>query len=471
MPSRTPRRLLALAAGLAAAAAMEIVQRKDSFVVEETVCAIDRNQDLYCWGGNTDMIMNDSYDKPSGEPKKIPGLPAIQRVQIYTNTACALAVDGRVFCWSGTTPEHRFTAHTASHVEMTTGLVCIVSLTDDNVWCEGSNWRNRITPDEAESWTTDGPLRITSSGVARRDLLLTSENICVLNDGSRTIWCNRDTDAMGIADALHLTTVEAAACHHNICAFVPGGGDGTGLTLVGKNSARRMGNALELNAVGTVDLTFPDTVRDVSFAGSAVSVLLHDGSLYTSGSNYGFSEKFPGSYSSMTLVETDTQATSYKQQNAVLCRSIESNHVECRGDNSIGQLGRGDTGEAQADYAVIQGFDIITARPTTTPTTTPTAGPTTTPTARPTANPTVSPTAGPTGLGPTFLSTERPSGEATPAPVRATAPPVASAAGDSFALPIALGVVALLLLGAAAAARARARRAGSAMSAKNPLHT
>jgi alpha-tubulin suppressor-like RCC1 family protein len=75
----------------------------------ETICGSTTSNEAYCWGGNfygelavataPSSVCPTPASGCTSTPFKIPGLPAVKSVYAAVYMTCALATDGRVFCW------------------------------------------------------------------------------------------------------------------------------------------------------------------------------------------------------------------------------------------------------------------------------------------------------------------------------------------------------------------------------------
>jgi len=98
-------------------------------------CGVDAASGLYCWGSNVFAGLGvgdegDNSDLPmscpnsggcSLAPMRVTGLPPVAHVAAHYTQACALAVDGTVYCWG--TPSHTSPASASACWSMAPGCV------------------------------------------------------------------------------------------------------------------------------------------------------------------------------------------------------------------------------------------------------------------------------------------------------------------------------------------------------------
>lgn len=124
------------------------------------VCALTKDGEVYCWGGDIDDYNLRASKKPTPDmlarPTKIMGLPKIKQMSVGDYHSCAVGFDSSLWCWGkfdhgsdGTGRNKEFRSATPFRVEMQMGgatqvsaglyFSCAVSVHSGSVYCWGRN--------------------------------------------------------------------------------------------------------------------------------------------------------------------------------------------------------------------------------------------------------------------------------------------------------------------------------------------
>ena len=123
---------------------------------EETVCAIDNANDLYCWGRET----NDQFNR-AGNQTTVPGSPILTDVidvKVGGTHICAIKTNGTVSCWgnnasgqigNGSSVGNVSTPNTSNGITngvtlaLSANTTCVLK-SDNTVSCWGKNDKGQV---------------------------------------------------------------------------------------------------------------------------------------------------------------------------------------------------------------------------------------------------------------------------------------------------------------------------------------
>jgi len=180
-----------------------------------SACAVDSTGKVYCWGNG---VLGNGSSGSSAVPVAVTSTGALNgkvvtSVSIGNGFACALATDGKAYCWGGNTYGQLGTGNTtASYVPIAvTGLngITFTQITAGNFWACGLT-----TTGTVYCWGRDGelsgtyvinstsPLAINTSGVlAGKTITSISagyEQTCALDtEGKKYCWGGNSSGAFG----------------------------------------------------------------------------------------------------------------------------------------------------------------------------------------------------------------------------------------------------------------------------------
>jgi alpha-tubulin suppressor-like RCC1 family protein len=129
-------------------------------------CAIDENDELWCWGNNSKTaVLDGSTEDPVYFPRKT-GLTGIKEVAVWQTNICALDMAGNMSCWGSlgqTTPTQLLTS--VQHLGGgATNTMCALK-TDGSVWCWGVLGAG-TGPASAGAGALTVPTQVTLPGMA-----------------------------------------------------------------------------------------------------------------------------------------------------------------------------------------------------------------------------------------------------------------------------------------------------------------
>lgn len=119
-------------------------------------CAIDQNDDLFCWGANWEGQLGVGDTEERTSPAKV-DLESVQSLALGAKHSCALRQNGEVHCWGGGSEYQLGLGDTTSHttpqavpglgeiqrLTAATRATCAIT-TSEQVWCWGLNLKGSL---------------------------------------------------------------------------------------------------------------------------------------------------------------------------------------------------------------------------------------------------------------------------------------------------------------------------------------
>jgi len=170
-------------------------------------CALRVDGTVWCWGANDKGNLGDRTTTSSLEPVQVQGVPEIVRIATGEFTGCAVDVDGGLWCWGGNahgqtgdggTVDRLIPAQVPSippvaDLAMGEWHTCILG-TDGSVWCWGEN-RHGALGDGSFDPRVD-PVQVDVQGV--ESLAISDEVTCaILSDKTVSCWGRGDFGNLG----------------------------------------------------------------------------------------------------------------------------------------------------------------------------------------------------------------------------------------------------------------------------------
>lgn len=163
-------------------------------------CAVTRSTgQVWCWGANVSAQLGRGFLSDAEiEPVRVSGLPPMRQVAAGAEHTCALAVDGRVFCWGRNTsgalgvPVGPLAANPVQvlgldAVAIASGFEhsCAITRTGGGVYCWGSNSEGQIG-----NGSTDGTVATPTqvSGIVASEIAADSLSTCAVVGGAVSCW-------------------------------------------------------------------------------------------------------------------------------------------------------------------------------------------------------------------------------------------------------------------------------------------
>jgi alpha-tubulin suppressor-like RCC1 family protein len=337
-------------------------------------CAIDIDGAVWCWG------LNDAWQVQAGaadvvlDPVRIDALPApAVQVAAGRSVSCARLVDGSVWCWGknengelglGTKTERLapnpvdLAGDKAIDLEVGAFHVCIRRQSDSAVMCWGSNQLKEVG-DASATEVTVPTLVAGTEGMQR--ISIGHRHTCgISSTGAVQCWGKGEDGQLGQGNATTPTLTTAngvagataiTAGGRSTCAIVAGAA-----RCWGYNEYGQLGNGNYSNAAAPGTTVMTGAV-DVAL-GSAGGCALGDTGLV---SCWGILGAGDGTLSSSTLPQPSlvTSASAIAVGFYHVCAIVDG-RVQCWGENTYGELGRG-TRDVTAVPTTVGGLPALAA--------------------------------------------------------------------------------------------------------------
>ena len=163
-------------------------------------CAIDTNDDLWCWGENNRGQLGNGTTTPSTKPVKVPNFKAKAITTHMRGNRCAIDTNGKPWCWGpeATYPDFQnkptavrdFPAEVKlEKISVGSGTGCGIA-TDQSVWCWGENslgefGNGTITEDATQTKPSKIP-----NFKAKTISMLTNAGCAITPDNKAYCWGN-----------------------------------------------------------------------------------------------------------------------------------------------------------------------------------------------------------------------------------------------------------------------------------------
>lgn len=161
-------------------------------------CGLDRSAHLWCWGWNASGLLGNGTLDSSPVPTRVVGAGQWQSVSVSTGSACALKIEGSVWCWGAWLTDEADSDPRAAEPFQIGGSTNWVSVnvgadstcaikSDSTLWCWGMYIADeRLDGTVANSWIT--PHRVGAGRGWSSVSVAAAGHICALaTEGS--VWC------------------------------------------------------------------------------------------------------------------------------------------------------------------------------------------------------------------------------------------------------------------------------------------
>lgn len=318
-------------------------------------CALDAEGSVWCWGANTEWQAQPDGPDFVLEPAKVLGLP-MPAVQIAAGRedSCARLVDGSVWCWGsdthgqlgqgsmstrrGVNPVPLGVA--ATDIDVGAFHAC-ARLEDSTVKCWGNNSQSEVGLGAAGPANVLTPTLVSGSGGAQKVVAGHRFNCLLDAGGGVKCWGKGEYGQLGFGS----TDVSTATAAPGVTGVVQLAAGGRSVCTVQNEDAYCWGNNQygQLGIGSHANKPAPGTrvlggVRDVGVGSLGACALMLDGGVHC----WGVMDPGTGSYGASTLPRPSNVvgAASLAVGFSHVCAVVDG-EVQCWGDDTYGQLGRG----------------------------------------------------------------------------------------------------------------------------------
>ena len=289
----------------------------------QSTCAVigtGGSGEVRCWGDNSSGQLGDGTTASTGVPVTVPGLPPMAAVAVSSTYACGLAADGGVWCW-GSTPGGPGTARSApapvpglavdiANLSVGYRHACVITQLGA-VECWGRNDSGQLG--DGSTTASSAPRQVAGLGRGAITVASGTGHSCATTDQG-AVWCWGDDvfGALGGTPTAAYTPVLVTGLPASARAVATGTAFSCALLAGGTASCWGNNNSGELGNGTVTTSSSPGPVEGLSTAATAI----------VAGANH-------------------------------VCVALDDGTVACWGDNTLGEVGNGETTRARTPAAVV----------------------------------------------------------------------------------------------------------------------
>ena len=344
-------------------------------------CALLNTGELRCWGSNDAGELGDGNVAASQPlPVTVVGLPqGVKAIAAGGSTTCALLEAGEVYCWGEYYIADNVSirqliptvieglANRAVAIDVGENHSCAL-LTDSSVQCWGDNRYGQLGNGTTTSTTT--PVKVTNLGVVTGISLSIRHSCAAFANGTLKCWGDNHSGELGNQlSEIRRTPVNVAGLSQQVLAIDADGWQsclllaGGNVRCWGENEQGQVGDGStedRYSPAATVALEGIATAISVGTAHSCA--LLENGDVQCWGAN-GSGQLGNGttSYRSspVTVAGLDDDATAIATGVKHSCALLQSQRIQCWGDNRYGQLGDGNRTATPSSPVTVEGLSAM----------------------------------------------------------------------------------------------------------------